>query len=320
MLTFSRRRSGDRKPDSLARLVQNAIQLLRPTLPSTIELRTELGEPLPPVAVDAVQIEQVLFNLCINARDALQRAGSIRLASRWRESDPIVCASCRARAGGSWVELEVADTGSGIDPAVMERMFDPFFTTKEVGQGSGMGLAMVHGIVHDHGGHVFVSSQPGTGTSFRIWLPSADSALPQCTANASSSARAAPLRLQGRILLVEDQSMVSAYMTELLESWGLEVTLHRHPTEAHLWYMRDPRQVDLVLTDQTMPAMTGIELAACMTSVRPDLPVLVYTGYGEGIAESDLRSAGVVAMLKKPIDPDELRGHLERLLRIKAMN
>ena len=109
--------------------------------------------------------------------------------------------------------------------------------------------------------------------------------------------------------------MVADYMTELLESWGLEVTLHRLPIEARRWYLNDPQQVDLVLTDQTMPSMTGLELAASMTSVRPDLPVLVYTGYGEGIAESDLRGAGVVALLKKPIDPDVLRGHLERLLK-----
>ena len=193
------------------------------------------------------------------------------------------------------MELEVADTGSGIEQSVMERMFDPFFTTKEVGQGSGMGLAMVHGIVHDHGGHVFVSSAPGAGTSFRILLPAVDASLPS-SAGTSKAARPARRKLQGRLLLVEDQAMVADYMKELLQSWGLEVTVHGHPAEAHLWYLRDPRQVDLVITDQTMPSMTGVQLAAFMTSVRPDLPVLIYTGYGEGLAESDLRGAGVVAL------------------------
>ena len=313
MLTFSRLRSGDRKPHSLARLVQNAIQLLRPTLPTTIELRTDLDAPLSPVAVDAVQIEQVLFNLCINARDAMQGAGLIRLDTRLCEVDGLVCSSCRARIGGPWVELEVADTGSGIEQSVMERMFDPFFTTKEVGQGSGMGLAMVHGIVHEHGGHVFVSSAPGAGTSFRILLPAVEGG-PLPASGALNATRPIRRRLKGRLLLVEDQPMVAGYMEELLRSWGLEVTVHGHPTEAHLWYLRDPKQVDVVLSDQTMPSMTGVQLAAFMTSVRPDLPVLIYTGYGEGIAESDLRGAGVVALLTKPIDPDELRTHLERLL------
>jgi len=313
MLTFSRRRSGDRQPHSLARLVQNAIQLLRPTLPTTIELRTNLDAPLPSVAVDAVQIEQVLFNLCINARDAMHGAGLIRLEARHCEVEGLVCSSCRARTGGAWVELEVADTGSGIEPPVMERMFDPFFTTKEVGQGSGMGLAMVHGIVHEHGGHVFVSSAPGAGTSFRILLPAADAG-PLPAAGGLPAIRPARRRLQGRLLLVEDQAMVAGYMKELLQSWGLEVTVHGHPAEAHLWYLRDPKQVDVVITDQTMPSMTGVQLAAFMTSVRPELPVLIYSGYGEGIAESDLRGAGVVALLTKPIDPDVLRGHLERLL------
>jgi CheY-like chemotaxis protein len=295
-------------------VAQNAIQLLRPTLPTTIELRTDLGAPLPAVAVDAVQVEQVLFNLCINARDAMHGAGLIRLETRHGEISEIVCSSCRARAGGYWVELEVADTGCGIEEAVMERMFDPFFTTKEVGQGSGMGLAMVHGIVHDHGGHIAVSSTPGAGTSFRILLPAAEAVLPPGTVGTSRAVRTVPARLKGRILLVEDQAMVADFMKELLQSWGLEVTAHGHPTEAHLWYLRDPQQVDLVITDQTMPSMTGMQLAAYMTAVRPELPVLIYTGYAEGIGDSDLRAAGVVAMLRKPVDPEVLRNHLERLL------
>src|SRR5690606_17354769 len=146
-------------------------------LPASIEL--ELVEvdanseaTTGPVNADAVQIEQLLFNLCLNARDAIGGKGAIRVALRNASAADCICASCRARLPQAlWVEISVADTGNGIAPEVMERMFDPFFTTKEVGRGSGMGLAMVHGIVHEHGGHVVVETQPGAGSTFRILLP-----------------------------------------------------------------------------------------------------------------------------------------------------
>ncbi|HVL59062.1 MAG TPA: ATP-binding protein, partial [Burkholderiaceae bacterium] len=266
------------------------------------------------VAIDAVQIEQVLVNLCINARDAIAGAGRIGIAIRCSQVADHVCASCRARADGAWVELVVSDTGHGIAQHVMERMFDPFYTTKEVGQGSGMGLAMVHGIVHDHGGHVLVSSSPGGGTTFRICLPAANAQLPRDPSRPAPATPGAAPKLHGRVLLVEDQPMVADFMSELLQNWGLQVTLHRNPADAHEWFTRDPQRVDVMITDQTMPVMTGVELAAAVTSVRPDLPVLVYTGYGEGLVENELRSAGIVALLKKPIEPAVLRAHLERVL------
>jgi PAS domain S-box-containing protein len=315
MLAFSRRQRADRRPHQLEPVVHQAISLLRPMLPTTIELQTDVPPSMPAVSIDAVQVEQLLVNLCINARDAIGRAGRIRIAVRRAEVRDAVCASCRDRADGTWVELVVADTGSGVPPDVMERMFDPFYTTKEVGQGSGMGLAMVHGIVHDHGGHVIVHSEPGAGTTFRICLPPAAAPATQQPARVVRPDDAPRPTLRGRVLLVEDQPLVAGFVTELLESWGLSVTLHRHPDEARDWFMRNPQQVDVVITDQTMPSTTGVELAASITSVRPDLPVFVYTGYGEGLGDADLRGAGVHALLKKPIESAVLRGHLERALR-----
>jgi PAS domain S-box-containing protein len=314
MLAFSRRQHADRRPHALGPVVRQAIALLRPMLPATIELQVDLPESAPAAVVDAVQLEQVLLNLCINARDAMEGSGRIGIAIRETELRNDVCASCRMPVDGRWVELVVSDSGIGIPGVVMERMFDPFYTTKEVGQGTGMGLAMVHGIVHDHGGHVIVESRPGIGTTFRICLPAAPAdAAPEPALPPRRIASSRP-EMRGRVLLVEDEPMVARFMTELLESWGLEVTLHGHPADAHAWFVHRPQYVDVVITDQMMPAMTGLELAAAITSLRPDLPVFVYTGYGEEIDEGALHRAGAVALLKKPIESAVLRRHLEAVL------
>ena len=188
------------------------------------------------------------------------------------------------------VEVEVRDTGSGIRPEVLERMFEPFFSTKEVGKGSGMGLATVHGIVHEYGGHIVVETAPGKGTGFRILLP----ALAQQKGQASGSARprtgARPVaaRLSGRVLVVEDERLVAEFMGELLKTWGLKVTVKTSPVEAYDLLVHDPERFDLVITDQTMPKLTGLELACRMTALRPQLPVILYTGYGEDLEQAEL--------------------------------
>jgi PAS domain S-box-containing protein len=318
MLTFARRERGERHALALPALVRRTVQLLRATLPSTIELDADTDDATPPVQADAVQLEQVLFNLCINARDAIgERSGHIRVRLRESAAPGCHCASClETVSSGPWVELSVTDSGSGITPQVLERMFDPFYTTKEVGRGSGMGLAMVHGIVHDHGGHLCVDTRPGAGSRFAVLLPRA-------AANAASLAaarRQAPARapLAGRVLLVEDEKMVGELMTELLESWGLDVVLQRDAARARDW-LADPAQAfDLLITDQTMPRLTGIELARCARQARPTLPVLLYTGNAADFDAETLRSSGVSQALRKPIDPDRLRGVLANWLEARG--
>src|ERR1051326_2021895 len=173
MLTFSRGRRGEARLLSLPQLVGEAAKLLRPALPSTIELRTELAAQVSAVRADPVQVEQVLLNLAINARDAMAGVGLIALAVREARHAGAVCASCRQKFAGGFVELSVHDTGGGISADVVDRMFEPFFSTKDVGKGSGMGLAMVHGIVHEHGGHILVDTAAGLGACFRVALPAA---------------------------------------------------------------------------------------------------------------------------------------------------
>ena len=325
MLAFARRQRGERKVLALAPLLRQTLTLLRSTLPSSIEIDADGLAPAgegPSVMADPVQIEQVVFNLCINARDAMQGAGRIgvRLRSHGRGSGPSgwYCASCREPVGeGAWVELVVADDGVGIAPPLLERIFDPFFSTKAPGQGSGMGLAMVHGIVHDHGGHLQVRTAEEDGTEFGVWLPLAaapaarpDAAPPAALPNAAA--------LRARVLLVEDDPMVGNFLAERLAGWGLDVRLQRDPLAARAWLDDPAHQVDLLLTDQTMPQLTGLQLARWVHERRPALPVLLVSGNAEAFDPRELQASGVRLALPKPVDAARLRAALEDLLATAA--
>ncbi len=315
MLAFARRQRGERRPLSLAPLVSQTLQLLRATLPSslTLDFQATAGDDETQVSADAVQLEQVLFNLCINARDAIQGPGSIRVrlglhGGAWR------CASCRAAGHAQrWVALSVADSGSGIDGDLLERIFEPFVSSKEVGRGSGMGLAMVHGIVHDHGGHVSVATMHGAGSVFQLLLPPAPallSAVPPAELPKSATTPA----LCGRVMVVDDEAMVGEFMAERIDGWGIEVVLQRDPSQALAWLQDPANEVDLLITDQTMPQLSGLELAQRATALRPGLPVLLYSGNAEGFDAAEVQRHGVCAVLRKPVDAEVLRAALQRCL------
>ena len=300
MLTFSRGQRGAPRALDLGAAVGESLKLLRSSLPSSLELSIAITE-VPAVMLDPVQLDQVLLNLSINARDAMAGSGRVAIAVHPQTLQAAVCSSCRKRFAGEYVELAVADSGPGIPPAVLERMFEPFFTTKEVGRGAGMGLATVHGIVHEHGGHVVVETAPGTGTRFRLlWPMASGKALPSTRFERKSRHVKRPLK--GRVLVVDDESAVGGFMRELLESWGLEAASVTSPALAKEAFER----YDLVITDQTMPGTTGFELAREMIARRPGLPVILYTGHGERITQRDVEAAGIRALLPKPVEPDLL--------------
>ncbi len=321
LLAFSRPRRGERRLVAVTPVARQALQLLRPNLPSSIvvecdEVGTAAALPLPPVVADPVQLEQVLFNLCLNARDAIRDHGTIRVRIG-HSAAAGHCAACSARLEDTrWVWVEVADNGCGMPQEVIERMFEPFFTTKEVGRGTGMGLAMVHGIVHDHGGHIQVESAPGHGSVFRVLLPAAAEDAWQAEAAATPApATAGPAAsLQGRVLLVEDEAIVSDYMVDLMTGWGLEVVLERDPLAAARRLTRSEEAFDLLLTDQTMPGMTGLALSRLAVQHRPGLAVLLYTGNASEIDPEESAASGVSALLRKPIEGATLRPLLRELL------
>jgi PAS domain S-box-containing protein len=309
MLTFSRGQRGERRPARLGALVKEAVKLLRSTMPATLELVTELDDEAPQVMLDPVQADQVLLNLGINARDATDGHGAVTVSVRRVSVDGSVCASCRKRVTGDFVELEVRDTGPGIAPEAMDRMFEPFFSTKEVGKGSGMGLATVHGIVHEHGGHIVVESQPGRGASFRALFPTlpGEEGAARPARKARTAAAAGPrVELAGHVLVVDDEAMVGEFMKELLESWGLAVTAKPNGVEAKEAFARTPDLYDLVVTDQTMPRVTGLQLARELLEIRPTVPVILYTGYADNLTEAQAHAAGVRALIRKPVEPAAL--------------
>jgi CheY-like chemotaxis protein len=195
---------------------------------------------------------------------------------------------------------------------LLERIFEPFTSSKEVGRGSGMGLAMVHGIVHDHGGHVLVETTPGAGSVFRVLLPPATGAA--ADAPDAPGVAATGEALCARVMVVDDEVMVGDFMVELLSGWGIEVVLQRSPLHALSWLEDGSQPLDLLITDQTMPQLDGLQLAQRATGLRPRLPVLLYTGNADGIDEAAAKRHGVCGVLHKPVDNQALHAMMKACL------
>ncbi|HYC44960.1 MAG TPA: PAS domain S-box protein [Burkholderiales bacterium] len=311
MLTFSRAQRGQPRPVSLAPLIQESVKLFRSSLPSTIDVHTSLDAHAAAVMLDPVHLDQILLNLCLNARDAMSGVGTIEVAVRQAPGTQGVCTACSQAAAGNFVELCVQDDGPGIASDIVERIFDPFFTTKEVGKGSGMGLATVHGIVHEAGGHIIVETEIGRGTRFRVFFPALNETGDSATAAVTARPRGPARRLKGRVLVVDDEQAVGVFMSDLLESWGIEATVATSPLEAAALFQREPRPFDLVITDQAMPRKTGVELARELCEKCCDVPVILYSGFNENLAREDIDRARIRAVLRKPVDPHELFGLLQ---------
>ncbi len=290
LLTFSRGQRGEPKPLTLAPLVKESMKLLESTLPSTIEINTDCDSTSPLVNIDPLHVEQIIMNLCINARDAMHNHGRLTISAKQRHCSDCVCASCQQGIAGDYVELAVSDTGVGIAKDEISRIFEPFYSTKEVGKGSGMGLATVHGIVHEYGGHIGVESVPGQGTTFHILLPAIREVSAAANPEPDNPARPAQKRnhLTGRVALVDDETSVSEFMEDMLENWGMDVYTFNSSVEAQKFIEANPDAFDLIVLDQTMPKLTGIELARHIIAVNPHVPMILYTGYGDDVRRSDL--------------------------------
>jgi PAS domain S-box-containing protein len=318
MLTFSRGQGGEPRPLSLAPLIREAIQWLRVSLPSSIELRTELAADLPPALLDPVPMEQVIMNLCLNARDAMAGRGAICIALRLIDHRQAICASCRKTVAGRFLELAISDTGPGIAPDVLERMFEPFYSTKDIGKGSGMGLAVVHGIVHEYGGHILAPVTPGQGARFQVLFPPLSREQATDPVEHPTGERRGRRRLAGRVLVVDDEPAVGDFMQDLLEEWGLRVTVFNDSLASRARFLQDPDAFDLAVLDHTMPRLTGLELAGALLHARPTLPVILYTGHREALSEAQAQAAGVRALVRKPVDVAELHRLIQTLLPVMA--
>lgn len=305
MLQFSRARpsEGAASPLHVQLAIFEIIKMLRPTIPSSIVIDTELGETATIIKIDPVELHQLITNLIINARDAIAGNGRITVKVRQRRlNGGGLCTVCNATIPSDHVELSVSDTGQGIATRSLGEVFEPFYTTKEVGKGTGLGLSVVHGIVHRLGGHILVSTQVGVGTTISLLFPPVDQHLQTVVNPAPSLPVTATHKVT--VMVVDDERALVRLTKIMLERNGYRVLAYSDSRAALQAFMAEPAAVDLVITDQTMPGMTGIELARQINVCRSNLPILLCTGFSEQL--DVVLSAGVRRVLAKPVSMPEL--------------
>ncbi len=312
LLTLGRRSFSDMRLHNLNSLISASQQILSHILPATIRLEINLQPDLPAVKMDVTQIEQMIMNLCTNARDAMPSGGSIVLrTSSLTLETPCVMSGIHLPAG-EYVCLEVEDTGVGIDPEHLPHIFEPFFTTMPIGMGTGLGLATVYGIVQAHGGGIEVHSTPGKGTCFRILLPavrdgepaSTESEQPQTTLPSGSK----------RILFVDDEQNIRETVAQMLRLQGYEVDIAANGEEALQILRERGGQYHLLITDLTMPEMDGIRLAQQAHALQPDLPVVLCSGYGAEVIEQASGLPNFAGHIQKPYRRQQLLAVIEQAL------
>ena len=311
LLSFSRRTEKEKKPVNLVSLIDESLKLLRSSLPASISILKEIQTDEATTIADPTQIHQIMINLCTNAAHAmLENDGSLRISLSTATLDKVSACPVPELAPGNYIKLSVSDTGHGISPEHREKIFDPYFTTKEVGEGSGMGLSVVHGIVKNLGGAITVVSKPGEGTTFDVFFPAVDT--PSLDADPKP---AAPLpRGNEHILLVDDEAPIIRMASRMLESFGYRVTAHTSSMKALDAFQADPDQYDLVITDMTMPGMSGDRLARRIKETRPAVPVILCTGFNARMNEHQARASGVHAFIMKPVVKHELAHTVRRTL------
>lgn len=311
ILTFSRQEEPQRKPINVGRILEEALKLLRSSFPSTIEIRRHVDLEVPQLLGDPVRIHQVMMNLGTNAMHAMnERGGILEVKLAVLNVDADFAQTHADLREGRYLRLIVSDTGCGIDRHTMERIFEPFFTTKGPGEGTGLGLATVYGIVKDHDGAISLYSEPGAGTTFNIYFPVHVGAAPE------SIIQSHPIpRGRGQhVLFVDDEAPLALLGKERLERLGYKVTTHTSSIEALEAFHACSAQFDLVITDYTMPRMNGADLAMDMLRVRPEIPVIMVTGYSSTINSERTASIGIRELLMKPTTAQTIGEAVSRAL------
>jgi CheY-like chemotaxis protein len=293
----------------MSNALEEGLKFLRNSLPTNIEIQKDIVAEMDTIVGDPTEVQQVLINLCSNAFYAMRGNGGV-LAVKLTpvQIDAGEAAQYTGLKPGSYLRLTVSDTGQGIPRDLMQKIFDPFFTTKKTGEGTGMGLAVVHGIVKSYGGAIRVKSEIDRGSTFEVFIPRADSeAEPR-----SSEARKLSFGNE-RVLLVEDEEMQLLSLERMLGRLGYRATSYRSGVDALADFEAHPNDYDLVVTDQTMPQMTGVQLAKAILRVRPDIPVILCTGYSEVIDADEARELGIREFIMKPFGVAEFSATIRRL-------
>lgn len=310
LLTFSRQDDTEKKPLHIAAVVREALKLIRSSTPANIHIKQSIADGVDPILGNTTQINQLLINLCVNAIDAMQHMGGIVAI----ELSNHVLDETEARAHlsmepGRYVMLLVTDDGCGMENGTLDRIFDPYFTTKPVGKGSGIGLAVVRGVVERHGGAIYVKSVPGKGTAFSVLFPAYDGPMEPVPAQQDD-----PPKGSERVLFVDDEPSILKMGKQRLKNLGYAVQGTSDPLIALELFRADPDGFDLVITDMAMPGMTGDALATEILSIRPNMPIMLCTGYSEAISEKEACEIGICSFVMKPLDRTTFAHSIRKVL------
>ena len=310
ILAFSRQSDQELRPLEISPIIKETLKLLRASLPSTLEIHQDIGTDLGTVMTDPTHVNQILMNLCTNAAHATgENGGTLDVSLEKVDNGTDLGVRFTGLSPGPYLKLTVSDNGHGMAPEVKERIFDPYFTTKEKGEGTGLGLAMVHGIVKSHGGTITVYSEPEMGSAFHVYLPVMETETDQDT----GSEETVPTGSE-RILFVDDEQPIVDIGKQMIEQLGYTVVTRTSSLEALELFRTKPDEFDLVITDMTMPNMTGEELANELMFIRPDIPIILCTGFSRRVTEKKAKAMGIQAFIMKPILKQELAETIRRVL------
>jgi len=302
LLSFSRKSEQKKRPIELHSILKESVQLLRASIPSSIEFRSNIPAELKTIIADPTQIHQVLINLCTNAAHSMEeKGGTLELSLAEVELDDVAAAEYFQIGPGQYVQLTVSDTGCGIESEIMDRVFDPYFSTKEVGKGSGIGLSVVHGIVENHNGSISITSEPTKGTTVKVLFPSIN----EMPVPEKVISEDLPKGTE-TVLLIDDEKALLEMGQQVLERLGYKVEVSNNPVKALEQYRSNPNHFDLIITDMTMPQMTGKELIQEILKIQPDMPIILCTGFSEKINRESAGEIGIGKYIEKPLNKREL--------------
>jgi len=310
LLSFNRKVEQKMQSIEIARVIKGALKFLRSTIPTTIDVKQDIKVTDEIIFADPTQINQIMMNICINASHAMEETGgTFKVSVEKVILDDNSAKNYPELNPGEHINIRVSDTGPGIDPDIIDRIFDPYFTTKGVGKGSGMGLSVVHGIVKNHNGAITVNSNPGKGTTFNILFPMANE-----KSKGGKKSTKEPLCGNETILFVDDERSIVKLIKKMLERLGYMVETKMNPVEALDLFKSKPDRFDLVITDMTMPQMTGVKLSEKLMGIRTDIPVIICTGHSAIVDEEKAKELGLAAYIMKPINMLELSQTIRKVL------
>ena len=313
MMLFSHSGENDAEAINISPLVKEDIKMLRSIIPTSIDIITQIDEDLPAVMIEPVKLQQLIMNLCVNARDAMDSKGTLTITLRLNNDIHDSCLICYKQIRGDWVELCISDTGSGMTEQIKQHLFEPFFTTKDKGKGTGMGMAVVHGIVQELNGHILIDTKIGEGSTIRILFPPADTQQ-DVVIEVHKEVPARDEHHKKRILIVDDETSLTKLLGDMLSSEGFQCTLFSSPADALAEFKKSPDNYDLILSDQTMPNLSGLEMITAMREIRENIPAMIATGFSTSINET---SADInnIKLMKKPLTKDLLLKNISEIFK-----